>query len=150
MHIGFIFLVLACVLVFYFASYKLIIGHLNSVIKPLNNAAKLFLTSHIIGFSLVYINFTKFSYKIFSLFVSKNEIGYAIGFYCLMIFICFCFCLLIFRLVLTLSKITLKQNEKAELIKGNLFIVGYQILLFYIFSFLLTDPLLVFVSTLIS
>lgn len=150
MSLGFIFLALVFGLGFYYVSYRLLARHFHAIMSPLNQAGRIFFISILLGFGLALYNFNTFAQKIYELFLANNHAYKAIALYGLLIFICLAFCILMFRLVLFISKVTFKENEKAELVKGNLIISGFQSILFLFFITLLSDSVLRFIAIMIN
>jgi hypothetical protein len=51
---------------------------------------------------------------------------------------------------LVASKVLFRENEKAELIKGNLIIGGMQIVLFMFFISLLSEPVILLIGSILN
>ncbi len=150
MNLIFVFLVIVFGITFFYVSYRLLSRHFHSIISPLNNAVKIFFTATLLGFGLALYNFSKFAHDLFQQFYAKKDMLTGILLFGLLIFLCLCFCVLTFRLVVVISKITIKENEKAELIKGNFLISGFQSVLFLFFIALLSDAVLRLIAVMIS
>lgn len=150
MNFIFFLIILVFGIVFFLLSFKLLTRYFYSIMFPLNNASKIFLASTLLGFGLALYQFSTFGYKLFELFYSNHKALQGVAFLGLLIFLCFCFCILIFRLVLVISKVLFIENEKAELVKGNLIIAGTQIVLFLFFVSILSDPIILLIGTMMS
>ncbi|NDB34993.1 MAG: hypothetical protein EB023_06530 [Flavobacteriia bacterium] len=150
MNFLFFVLVLIFGILFYLLAYSLLKRHFHAIMFPLNPAAKLFLASILLGFGIALYHFCAFGYKLFDMFYTNHKVLQGVAFFALVIFLCFCFCVLMFRFVLVASKVLFRENEKAELIKGNLIIGGMQIVLFLFFISLLSEPVILLIGSMLS
>lgn len=137
-------------IVFMFISYYVFRNYFYSIIYPLNAATRLFFISVLFGSGITLLNYHEAGTILLKFLFDKNKIGIGIVIYCIGLIICFGFNVLMFRVTLLVQKITLYENEKAELAKGNFLIAGLQSITFLVFIFTLSKPMVQLILNLIQ
>jgi hypothetical protein len=136
--------------VFMFASYFVYRNYFYSIIFPLNAATRLFFVAVLFGSGVTLVNYHEAGLLFMKYFVEENKIVTGIGIYSIGLAVCFAFNVLMFRTTLLVHKISLFENEKAELAKGNFLIAGIHTITFLVLIFTLSNPLIQLVLSLIQ
>ena len=142
MHLLIIIATLIITLVFMFLTYLIFRNYFYSIIFPLNTATRIFFISALFGSGMSLYLFSESGISLLNHYYETNHLGLGIGVFLVGVFICFCFNIVIFRTTILINKISIFENEHAELAKGNLLIAGIQSITFLIFIFLLSGPLI--------
>ena len=141
MEIGIIFLQFFVSIGYIYLAYKVLSSYFMGIVFPLNSASRLFLAVGLIGFGLSLYSFSKVGIELLINFsiIKKNFLS-GIGLYLLFIFFSFCFSVIIFKITLLVNKVSIRENEKAELAKNSFLYAGIQSISFLFFIYLLADP----------
>jgi len=140
MEIGIIFLQFFVSIGYIYLSYKVLIAHFMGIVFPLNSASRLFLTVGLIGFSLSLFSFSNVGIELLRFGVHNKNYLSGIGLYLLFVFLSFSFSVIIFKITLLVNKVSIRENEKAELAKNSFLYAGIQSISFLFFIYLLADP----------
>jgi len=133
---------LVITIMFMVLTYLIYRKYFYAIIYPLNAATRIFFVSSLIGSGLNLYSYNESGIALLNYHQSTAHLGLGIGIYLLGVFICFCFNMILFRITLLVNKISIFDNERAALAKGDLLIAGIQSITFLIFIFLLSEPMI--------